>query len=395
MGFGAIIASGEKNNLLRDDLLDCITEVRVEQSLDGPTRFAIRFQEDISGSQPRIKGAPELGCGQMITIAVKVGDKTICLVRGPITDREWSSMLGGPGSWYEIRGQDRRIELDRECRREPQSGRESDLAQAILSKQFTRACVQETNVVYGQPNGNGEPLVETLNQRATDERFLCQIARRNNMHFWIEYDCQRNGLDPSGQSLKVEEIANLRSSPLRPEDAGILLDCRERITLDLKAKVTLRVNVDKERCPNVTAFNLKENSERPSVFSGSAIDVRTGIKQPTSAKDPQPPLAKRGKRIDRCGFKRDVCITTAGSVVDLLRKAFAALTDAGWFVEATASTTAYMLGDVLLPHDEVKVEGLGTEDGGCYQVKAVTHVINAADHFMDLELRRNATEGEC
>ena len=31
MGLGAIIASGEKNKLLRDDLLDCLTEVRVEQ----------------------------------------------------------------------------------------------------------------------------------------------------------------------------------------------------------------------------------------------------------------------------------------------------------------------------------------------------------------------------
>ena len=27
---------------------------------------------------------------------------------------------------------------------------------------------------------------------------------------------------------------------------------------------------------------------------------------------------------------------------------------------------------------------------GAYQVRAVTHVINAADHYMDIELRRNA-----
>ena len=75
MGFGAIIASGEKNKLLRDDLIDCITEVRVEQYLDEPTMFAIRFQEDFSGGQPRVQVAPELGCGQMIAIAVKDGDE--------------------------------------------------------------------------------------------------------------------------------------------------------------------------------------------------------------------------------------------------------------------------------------------------------------------------------
>jgi hypothetical protein len=53
-----------------------------------------------------------------------------------------------------------------------------------------------------------------------------------------------------------------------------------------------------------------------------------------------------------------------------------------------------MLGGVLRPHDEVEVKGLGKEDDGFYQVRAVTHVINAADHFMDLELRRNALGGD-
>ena len=40
-----------------------------------------------------------------------------------------------------------------------------------------------------------------------------------------------------------------------------------------------------------------------------------------------------------------------------------------------------------------RVDGLGPQHSGAYQVKAVTHVINAADHFMDLELRRNAIGG--
>jgi hypothetical protein len=393
MGFGAIIASGENNTLLRDNLLDCLTEVRVEQFLDEPTRFALRFQEDISDGQPNVKGAPELGCGQMITIAVAVGDAIRCLVRGPITERAWSAMLGGPGSWFEIRGQDRRIELDRQYKHNTLSGRESDIAQAILSQKFQKTCVQKTNHVYGQPNGNGEPLVETLNQRATDERLLCQIARRNNMYFWIEYTCQPNKLDPSGNSLNVQEIANLRSSPLRPEEAQNLLDCQGS-RLSPRVDVTLRLNVEKEQCPNVTVFWLGEDAERPSHFIGAAIDIRSGKRNTTRAVDPQPPLAKRGKRLDRCNFERDVFITTAGNIEELSRKAFSALTEAGWFIHATASTTAHMLNGVLVPHDEVEVKGLGNEDDGFYQVKAVTHVINAADHFMDLELRRNALGGD-
>lgn len=394
MGFGAILASGETNTVLRADLVDSIIEVRVEQSLDEPARFAIRFQEDICGGQPRVKGARELGCGQTITIAVKAGSEIRCLVRGPITERGWSSMVGGPGSWYEVRGQDRRIEMDRQSQREIWTGQESDAAARILDKQeykFRRTLVQKTAKVYGGAE-SGEPTIETLNQRATDEAFLRQIARRNNLHFWIEYDCS-GGFDPAGTSLRVDEIANLRSSPLRPEDAGSLVG-GEPPALNGKVPLTLRVNVDEEQCQNVTAFQLTEDAERANGFTGDAIDDRAATSDETQAADEQPPLAKNGKRADRCGFERDVSITTAGNVEELRRKAASALTDAGWFVEATASTTAHMLGGVLLPHDEVEVQGLGTEDGGRYQVKAVTHVINAADHFMDLELRRNATGGE-
>src|SRR5687768_2921962 len=106
MGYGAIITSGEKNKLLRDDLVGGIIEVRVEQSLDEPTRFAIRFNDDICGGDFEVFNAPELQCGTIMTIAVKAGDSTKCLVRGPIMDVNSSIMLGGPGSWYEVHGED-------------------------------------------------------------------------------------------------------------------------------------------------------------------------------------------------------------------------------------------------------------------------------------------------
>ena len=44
MGLGAIIATGEENELLSSELFDCITEVRVEQTLEEPIRFAIRLE---------------------------------------------------------------------------------------------------------------------------------------------------------------------------------------------------------------------------------------------------------------------------------------------------------------------------------------------------------------
>jgi hypothetical protein len=49
-----------------------------------------------------------------------------------------------------------------------------------------------------------------------------------------------------------------------------------------------------------------------------------------------------------------------------------------------------MLAGVVQPHDVVPAEGLGTRDSGDYQVSAVTHIINAADHQMEVQLRRNS-----
>jgi hypothetical protein len=173
-----------------------------------------------------------------------------------------------------------------------------------------------------------------------------------------------------------------------------VLGCEERLRLKPKANVTLRVNVEKEKCQNVTTFNMTMNFERPSQFSGTAVNDRAGAKRKTAATDRQPPQAKGGKRLANCNPDRVLCIITAGPEEELQRKAEAALTEAGWFIDTTASTTAHMLGGVLVPHDEVEVQGLGPDHSGLYQVKAVTHVINAADHFMDLQLRRNATGGD-
>jgi hypothetical protein len=398
MGFGAIIASGENNTLLRDDLLDCLTEVRVEQFLDEPTRFALRFQEDISDGEPLIMQASELKCEQMITIAVQVDDVTTCLVRGPITNVKSSIKLGGPGSWHEVHGQDLRVKLNRKCVFHVGVGKASVLAKEILDGKangvkFDRIDVEETRIVYGGTLKGGEPTAPTRNQRYTDLAFISRIARDCNLHFWIEYTCQRNGLDPAGESLKVEEQANLKSSPPRPKDAPAGPIRVDQIKLVPTVAVTLRVNVDKEQCQNVTAFDFSMNPERPNQFTGTAINDTDAKPYSVSPVDPQSTIVKGGQRFAGCKEPRDLCITTAGNQEELQCKAEAALTEAGWFVDATASTTFHMLGGVLLPHDVVEVAGLGEEHSGPYQVEAVTHVINAADHFMDIQLRSNAVGG--
>ena len=393
MGFGAIIASGGNNSLLSDELLNCIIEVRVEQSLDERTRFAIRFSDDISGGEPRIRSSSELECQRMISIAVQVGDDIKCLVRGPVTNTRSSVALGGPGSWHEVHGQDRRIEMDRQTVHRAWTGRASEAAQTILSPNFDRTNVQQTSIVYGGSRMGGQPSSSTLNQRSTDAEFMRQIARRNNLHFWIEYECHFRAAGSGGGTLQIVETANLTSSPPRPSGPAASSTSAGSIRLVPSVPVTLRVNVERDRCQNVTAFDLNIDPERPNRFNGSAIDDRDLSTPSTSVTDPQPLIDRQGQRLGGSREARDVSITTAGGQEELNARAESALTEAGWFVEATASTTTHMLGGVLVPHDVVQVEGLGPVDSGPYQVKSVTHVIRATEHLMDLELRRNSIGG--
>ena len=91
-----------------------------------------------------------------------------CLVRGPITEHKCSVKLGGQGSTFEIRGEDRRVELDRECRFVPWSARASEAAQTILATYNFEVEAEQTTRVYSEDSG-------TLNQRDTDLQFIERI----------------------------------------------------------------------------------------------------------------------------------------------------------------------------------------------------------------------------
>lgn len=392
MGFGVIIASGNDNKQLPDELMGCLAEVRVEQSLDRPTRFAMRFQEDYNeDGQPRIVEAGELAPERMITIAVpeqdEEGDGLKCLVRGPITEIKSSFAQGGPGSSFEAHGMDRRVEMDRVCVRRAWEGKVSGAAESILSSYGFEREIQETTKEYSTKT-------TTLNQRHTDLCFLQRAARQNNLCFWIAYKCTLNPLDPSGGSLEIEETAKFTSSPPRPDGSVSTPPPPSRIPLVATTKVRLVVNPPPEECQTVSSFDLNFDVERPASFEGQAVDDRTARLDPTDAEDRQPPVVKGGQDLaDIAPSERRFCVDSPGDQLELRNRSESALTDSGWMLNATASTTAHMLGGVLMPHDVVEVANVGTRHSGPYQVSQVTHTINGADHHMEIQLRRNAIAG--
>jgi hypothetical protein len=392
MGFGAIIATGENNTPLDQDLAGCIAEVRIEQKLDEPTQFAVRFLDDIEDGRLHRANDDRLSIDTIVTVIVDTGEamsaasgspsKLTCLVRGPIVQDKSEMMIGGPGSSFEIHGLDRRDFLDRLCVPATRPGRASDVAREILDRAFDRLDIEDTTRVYDERR-------ETLNQRTTDLDFLTRIAARNNVHFWVTYECVPSSI---GSGYQVTETAHLASSPRRPE-GGVSGAIASAIQLIPTSDLALRIHVPSGQCPNVTAFQVNVDGDRPSRYRAGSMpteEIRPGT---TEASDPQPPAGQGGQRLAQLGgVVRELCLPGSGDPQETQTRGEAALTAAGWFVQATASTTRHLLGGVLRPHDVIAAVGVGPRFGRnvAFRVKEVTHVITAAEHFMDLRLESNS-----
>src|SRR5262249_20392419 len=153
--------------------------------------------------------------------------------------------------------------------------------------------------------------------------------------------------------IVIRETAKLQASP--PRNAGP----SPPVLLAPPNAPSLRVNVPPDQCPNVTSFQVDSDTERPNAPNGAAVDPRSGKLDRRQATGPHPGGGPGRALVEIDGVKRPLCVTTAGGADELQSKQEAALVEAGWFVEATASTTAHMLGGVLKPHDVVPVEGIG------------------------------------
>jgi hypothetical protein len=387
MGFGYTVTSGSDNKPLSEDLMRWVAEVRVEQDLSKPTAYAVRFEEDLCEGEPATLKANEVQPGEVLSVIVQTeDDKKICLVRGPVTKIKSSAVTGGPGSWLEVHGEDRRVEMDREAVQAAWEGKGSDIVESILGRYSFEADTCETEIVYDKKK-------KTLNQSGSDLKFVEDLARRNGFEFWITYDVEAPGglpgLGPSGSWRS--EPAHFKPSPPRPSGSPLSLPVSLDSLLASPDTPALRIHVPADECPNVTAFKLDVDVERATAAAIVVLDEASGKVEESEASDKQPESDPGSLKLaDIKGVTRTIIQPGAGDAAEQQIEHEAVLTDEGWFVTATASTSSHMLPGVAAAHDIVKVEGIGLMHTGNYQVSKVTHVINFWGHLMDLMLRRNA-----
>ena len=378
MGFGLIITSNDGKQPLPDDIMQWLVEARVEMELSKPTLFALRFEDDICEDSPAVEGRPELAANTQIGIFVSRNDKLECLVYGPVTEVKSSSVLGGAGSWVEIHGLDRRIEMNRVGVQATYTGRDSDAAAGIFSAYGFKTKIQNTLIEYdGQKN--------KLTQRATDLAFIEDIARRNNMETWITYEAGTNSIV---SNINLTETANLQTSPHRPQPG----DVPQIPTLVPDEGRLLRVNPPPDDCPTVNKFETKIDYEKPTASKGFAMsetEDQAIVEQIVQGAEPVDP----GKPVPVDGVTREVISPPASTPEQAFLKKEAIVYEQSWFVEVDFSTTLEQIDFLLFPHQIVDVTHAGERLAGAYQVMKVIHVVTATDHFMDGTLRANGLGG--
>lgn len=392
MGFPAIITTGESHERMGTDITRHITECRVEQDMSKLTEFAIRFEDDICEGDPVVANRAELNPNSVIGVFVKHKDKLHCLVSGRITQKRTSSMVGGAGSWVEVKGQDELVRLDRVGVQAAWTGKASDAAEAVLGLFEIEPRVQQTLKEYDEQN--------KLNQRGTDLAFLKDIARKNNMELWLSYEASEES--PAGGAtppvpapppgpITLAMKANLYTSPEQPTAAEMsVLPPPAPPVLSPDEGLEIPVQPPAGKCARLTKFDVKIDYERPNAARGFAQDERTG-EQREQAQESEAALLNPGADVfqNLDGVERTEIVAPTPDPEENFLAQQAMLTEAAWFVEVECSSTLELLGFPTIPHQIVNVTNAGDQLTGPYQVMTATHVINAADHFIDFKLRAN------
>jgi hypothetical protein len=377
MGFGAILTSGETFTVV-EDITQYLVEARIEMELSKATRFALRFEDDLCEGDPVVANDPRLQSNQMVGIFIRLDEQLHCLVFGPITRIRTSSMVGGAGSWMEVHGEDRRVVMGRVGVQATWTGFASDAASSILDVYGFESDVEQTTKEY-QDEQHG------LSQRATDLAFLEEIARKNVFEFWLEYEPSEV---PGTGGISCTYTALLKSSPPKPALPGppILVAAGDYV---------IDVHPPAGECVKVTKFDVRVDFERPNAARGFAQQAESGedVEQPEEEEvEPVTPDWTTIRQID--GVNRQALAPTVTDPDEQQLAQRAMLTEAAWFVEVDCSSTLEMIQFCVKPHMIVDVRHAGERLSGAYQVKTATHVINAADHFIDFKLRANGLRQE-
>lgn len=332
-----------------------VGEAEIVEEIGEPTWFSVRMTAMHVEEDFPILRNDRVGPKATLTISASVNDVKHVLCHGPVHGQSIHLDHGGNGT-VEIKGGDESLAMDREVVTKVWAdGHVADAIRAVLRSHGLADHVDMPDVSYAT---NDHALV----QHDSDLRFVRRMARRYGCWFWLRRD-------PTSATTH----AYVRRPPAPPPNIPLALQINGA-TPSLDA---IDIDWDVVRPTSAIAHQLGQRDKRP--IDGSA------------ARSPSQALGSHS--LADVAPSRTVRITAAtDNTADLQARSEAALIDAGWFIRARGTTTAFRLGGVLRAHDHVVLRGAGGRHSGTYVVAKVRHVVDSSAHRMDFELVRNGWE---
>ncbi len=342
-----------------DALASLATAVEVVERMGCTTTWALRVPVGLAHP-----GSPELGPVATDAYATALGPGASLrvgvtepesggahvLVDGPVHGEHIHLAHGGEGSFVEIRGSDRSVEMDRDLRSVVHQGAEQAVVSGILGG-YSFVPQVDLSATHSEQK-------HVLVQRETDLAFVRRLARRAGRLFWLRSD-QRLG-----------HVANVA----RP-DAGE----RARKALTIHGQRTV-----------LTSLDIEWDVERPSAVESRQLDLNSKRELDGAAQGPLSFLGRRDLQSVAGGARTTSLAVPCDDAGALKARSEAALIDAGWFVRARGELTAGAWGAVLRAHQVVELSGAGPRHDGDWYVAEVRHLIDHTTHRMAVQLVRNA-----
>lgn len=346
----AVGVNGERSA----SLLQCIRSITVDEDLDVGSSCAIELQacRNEDGSWPYLEDE-NLQVWNRVTVYAAFPQQTEVVFDGYISHVNCRTNEQAANMVVEIRGVDASYHLNQEEKTRIWRGKTyEDIAREILTEYQFKLTIADA------PSGAEAPL--QVAQRATDHRFLRELARRRGYEFYVlGGNAYFRPPDLTTQPQKVIAVhfgEQTNCTDLRFESDG---------TAPTEAQVTY-FDAMEGSSATVTA----QDSGLPALGTQQLNSLRGAVQMPQNR------LVAR-----RMGFHS--AEQAAEYAAGMLRRH-------GWWVTAQGSLNGLRYGRVLRSRKLVTVKGAGPNYNGNYYVRKVQHRLTARTYEMQFELSRNA-----
>jgi hypothetical protein len=361
------------DNQADDRITADLSHIQIVESVREMTTFLVRIEIDICGTNLSLVDEPTLQpqSSSVLTVLAYVNGASQVLAHGKITNQSNTIKHGGPGSYIEVMGSDRRIEMDRNFTPSapPASGTADLIVTPILDKYKFKVDADQVQLSYDNDH--------RFNQTTTDLRTVVDLAKGTGVEFWLDWVLA---------SGSVVETAHFKSQPpLNSSPGGLALP----IQLAPPDTVTLSINTG-DPSNGANEIQSSYNSEMPNQ-TGDVWRIDIDHAQLVKVNVPAPTQAPLGAAPPTTAPFTSSFVT-AGDAARATTMFTSALNDGAWKWSANTSTTAHAVCGLIRPRQIITIAGTGPANDGQWFVWRVTHDITPADHKMTLELRRN-TQG--